>query len=111
MARALILAALLLVPPLFLGVWEALRERKRLDVPLLITGVAIFGAHWIFVQIAPFISSQDFRYSVLLLVPLTVFCIQGGKGLPAKWAEFFHFAFQFAILNCALYVLELALAG
>jgi hypothetical protein len=110
-ARAFILTALLLIPVFFRGLWFSVRHKVVDAVPLLITFIAVFVTHWIFVQIAPFMSSQDFRYSVILLVPMVYFLVQGASLLPLKGAEVFYFALQLLILNSAIYLLELTLEG
>jgi hypothetical protein len=109
MARIFIFAALLLIPAFLVGIYRALRERASHSLPLIITFVAVFAAQWNFVQIAPYIPSQDFRYSVILLVPMAYFFIYGAESLPAKWREVCFLALQFVILNCAIYILKLAL--
>ena len=56
-------------------------------------------------------SSQDFRYSVVLLIPMVYFFIQGAANLSTKWSQVARFALQLVILNSAIYLLELALEG
>ena len=109
--RAFILIALLLIPAFILGVYRSLKERSENTLPLLVTLVVVFVAHWDFVQIAPYISSQDFRYSVILLIPMVYFFIESTSSLPTKSGQLFRFALQLVILNSAIYLLELALAG
>jgi hypothetical protein len=111
MARGFMLAALLLIPVFLTGVYRSIKSRRMDSLPLLITLGAVFSAHWCFVQMAPFISSQDFRYSVILLVPMVYFFLQGASVLPAKWCQVSHFLLQLVILNCGIYLLELALEG
>ena len=110
-ARAFILSALLLTPVFFRGIWCSFKRKTASDLPLLIVFFAVFLTHWTFVQIAPFMSSQDFRYSVVLLVPMVYFFIQGASNLPTKWGHVFRFALQLVILNSAIYLLEMALEG
>ena len=110
-ARAFILAALLQVPVFFRGLWFSVSNKVVADAPLLITFFAVFVTHWTFVQIAPFMSSQDFRYSVILLIPLVYFLVRGSSSLPLKWAEASYLALQLLILNSAIYLLELTLEG
>jgi hypothetical protein len=111
LARALTLTALLLIPAFILGLYRSMRERGGSTLPLLITLVAVFFAHWNFVQVAPFISSQDFRYSVILLIPMVFFFIQGVSTLAPKWGRTYRFGLQLVILNSGIYLFELALEG
>ncbi len=113
-ARFFVLTALLLVPVFLRGVWSALGDEKEncsSATPLLIVLGIVFSMHWAFLQIAPYMSSQDFRYSVILLVPMVYFFLQGAASLPLRWERSFHFALQLLMLNGAIYLLELALEG
>jgi hypothetical protein len=109
LGRIFIIAALLLVPVFLLGLYDALKRRDTYALPLAITFAGVFAAQWNFVQIAPYLSSQDFRYSVILLVPMTYFFLRGVARLPVKWGDGYLLILQFTMLNCAVYVLELAL--
>lgn len=111
MARAFILTALFLVPVVFRGLWLSMKQKVAADSPLLIIFFAVFAAHWTFVQIAPFMSSQDFRYSVILLVPMVYFFIQGVKTRTMKWTNASWFILQLTLLNSTIYVLELSFQG
>jgi hypothetical protein len=46
-----------------------------------------FFAQWIFVQIAPFLSSQDFRYSVILLRGKQIHGLDFDRFIPKLEAE------------------------
>jgi len=110
-ARAFILTALVLIPVFLRGIWLSVRDRTGNDFPLLITFFAVFSAQWAFVQIAPFMSSQDFRYSVILLVPLVYFFIGGASSLRANGKKMAFLGLQMLALNSAIYLIEVAMAG
>jgi hypothetical protein len=110
-ARIFILTALLLLPVFLRGVWISVKDRSGYDFPMLITFFAVFAAQWAFLQVAPFMSSQDFRYSVILLVPLVYFFQRGASSLPHTWRERAFFGLQMLTLNSAIYLTEIALEG
>ncbi len=109
LARAFMVPPLLLIPTFLWGIRRSATTRTGNDVPLLITFLAVFLAQWIFIQVAPFLCHQDFRFSVVLLAPIIYFVLRGAAGLPQKWEQRFHFGLQLLMLNCVIYLLELAL--
>jgi hypothetical protein len=111
MARALMVPPLLLIPPFLFGFWRSLKMKTTNDLPIVVTFLAVFLAHWTFLQFAPFICHQDFRFSEILIVPITYFVLQGASTLPAKWESACRFLLQLTFLNAAIYLLELALEG
>jgi hypothetical protein len=110
-ARIYLLTALIVSPLVLLGLVRSMRARIANDVPLLATTFFIFFAQWLFVQIAPYTSSQDFRFSVLLLVPFVHFYLKGLSTLPGKWRVAASLALQLLVLNSAVYLLEVSLEG
>jgi hypothetical protein len=110
-ARIYLFVALLTVPLVLAGLWISGMRRKGCDVPILNAAVGIFFAQWVFVQIASYTSSQDFRFSALLLVPFAYFYFCGAALLPEKWGRVAWFALQLLILNSGIYLLEVALEG
>ena len=110
-ARAGILTALLLVPVFLRGIWLSVRNRAGKDFPLLVTLASVSSLHWIFVQIAPYTSSQDFRYSVILLVPLVHFFVSGASSLSAHGKKLAFLGLQVLTLNSAIYLVEVAMEG
>jgi len=56
-------------------------------------------------------SSQDFRYSVILLVPLVYFFIGGASSLRANGKKMAFLGLQMLALNSAIYLIEVAMAG
>ena len=109
LARMMMIVSLLLLPPFLLGLYHALKQRAAAEVPLLITLATVFLAHWIFLQAAPFLSTQDFRYSVILLVPMTYFLLKGIDICPPPWQSTATFMLQLSVLNSAIYLVTLSL--
>jgi len=107
LARYMMLVALLLIPPFAVGLYQALRKQMGYDVPLFVTLVGVLLAQWLFLQWAPYLSTQDFRYSSILLVPYLAFFVQGVAFYPPRWRPFLTFLLQLALLNSAIYLLSL----
>ena len=110
-ARALVATAFLLVPVFLRGIWRSIRDETAHSRPMLLLFGAIFLAQWSFVQVAPFMSSQDFRYSVILLVPIVYYFDRGLADWPVRWRQAGFLGLQLLILNSAIYLLELAFEG
>jgi uncharacterized membrane protein YpjA len=73
LARWMVLTALALIPLFAFGLWQAVKRRAVREEPLLTTLAGVLIAQWLFLQLAPYLSTQDFRFSVVLLVPLAYF--------------------------------------
>jgi hypothetical protein len=109
MARMMMIVALLLIVPLVVGIYRAISRAGPLDFPLLLVLAGIFVAQWLFLQMAPYLSTQDFRYSVVLLVPAIHVILYGIYIRAPRWQQAFTFLLQWAMLNSAIYVALLAL--
>lgn len=75
-AQLLLLSALILCIPLLRGLFEDVR-RESDTFPLWIPLAVLLSAHILFVLSFPYSSSQDFRYSLLLTVPLAAYEAKG----------------------------------
>jgi hypothetical protein len=106
----MVVIALALIPTFFIGLYKAVTQRNEWERPLLITLGGVFLAQWLFLQWAPYLSTQDFRYSVILLVPMTCFLLRGLDALPYHIKVCATFLLQIALLNSAIYLLTLSLA-
>jgi hypothetical protein len=109
LARWMVLIALLLIPFVAAGLWRAANHRAATECPLLATLAGVFLAQWLFLQFAPYLSTQDFRFSVILLVPLAYFCLRGMNSEVCHIKTGATFLLQVALLNSAIYILMLAL--
>lgn len=73
------LSILLLAMPLFfvmvIGFLKNLTANLRAFLPLLLLGAFVFTAHIFYRIRAPFASNQDFRFSVILLIPIVCFLV------------------------------------
>ena len=92
--RVVLVSVLVLLPLLVYGLIRSKLSRASIDVPLLMVLGVLLAAHWAFLRMVPYASSQDFRYSTLLLVPLAYFLLGGISHLPAAlrpvgWALLF----------------------
>ncbi len=84
-------------------------EPSPATAPLLLTLATVFLAHWLFLQAAPFLSTQDFRYSVILLIPIACFVLNGIDHAPLPLPSTATFLLQLALLNSAIYLVTLSL--
>lgn len=80
----LLLLGMVGLPLMALGCWRDLRRRAMHTIPIWVTlAILIVGhlaARWKF----PYGPTQDFRYSILLVVPLTYYAIRGVEALPLR---------------------------
>lgn len=66
-----------------IGGWHVLRERILELLPLWLTPITLLLGHAAYRQfVAPYSSSQDFRYSLLAVLPLAILAVQGMGYLP-----------------------------
>ncbi len=77
----LIALALFLLPVTIWGIWKTLRTQWYASFPLWFSALVLLAGHAVYRQFAPYSSSQDFRYSVLLLVPIMYFTVYGWSQL------------------------------
>ncbi len=93
LASLILAIALLLLPVIGIGVWQGMRNALYENAPMLFAlALPLFG-HVLYRQTAPFSSSQDFRYSIVTIIPLAYFLITGLRPMP----EFFR--------RCCLYLI------
>jgi len=109
LARWMVLVALALVPAFLLGLRRAITRKAIGEEPLVATLAGVFVLQWLFLQFAPYLSTQDFRYSVILLVPLVYFFLEGAWTSSERIKAMGIFLLQIAVLNSAIYLLVLAL--
>ena len=104
----LLLLALLLCIPMITGFWNAIWHNTRTSSLLWLTFLCVTGGHIGLRIIAPFVSSQDFRHSFLLLVPCTAFILQGISGMSHGWRRLYTTILITLISTCAVFVVLLA---
>ena len=109
LARWMVLIALALIPLFAFGLWQAVKRRAAGKEPLLATLAGVLVAQWLFLQLAPYLSTQDFRFSVILLVPLAYFFLGGVRASSERCKTAATFLLQIALLNSAIYLVVLAM--
>ncbi len=100
--------ALLLLPVLALGLWQALRHRRADTAHIWVPFFALLGTHWVYRILAPFTPSQDFRYTSLVLIPAAWLVLDGASRLPRplKWLSW---GMGLGLTGlCGVFLLELA---
>jgi hypothetical protein len=85
LSSLILLNALVLLPIIGIGLWQACTSRLRTDLPMLLVLLFSIGGHLLYRQTAPFSSSQDFRYSIVSLLPLAYFLITGIRSMPQSF--------------------------
>lgn len=84
LGRTLVICTLLLLLYFFWGLWTSLRSTSSPTWPLLVTLLAFIAAQIVYVLIQPFACNQNFRFSIILLVPLFYFIIAGIAASPPR---------------------------
>ena len=84
-AVAILLCGLLALPLLARGMWRAVRERHVYATPLLLTTFLLLAAALAYRWLHPASPNQDFRFSVLLCIPLAFFAVYGALAPPRWW--------------------------
>jgi hypothetical protein len=88
----LLFVTMILVPYFLRGL---LRAREQ--IPLITTFIVLLLGHMAFRWILPQATVQDFRFSVLLIIPILYFTIQGMEKVPA-WARMIAQAALFSLI-------------
>jgi 4-amino-4-deoxy-L-arabinose transferase-like glycosyltransferase len=99
-SSALLVVFLLLLPVAGWGLFSSLK-RWYDTLPLWLTTLILLIGHAAYRQIAPYSSSQDFRYSILLVIPLAYFLALG-------WS---HLSGRLRLVTSGLLLLFLVLCG
>lgn len=89
LAVAILLVAMTTIPLLLWGTVYSCWKRWRHDAPMIVLSVYILAAHLFFRISYPFSSSQDFRYSVLLVMPVTYFMVTNLHRCPKRIRQFY----------------------
>ncbi len=81
-ARALVVCTLALLVCATAGFVLSLRSRDPNFVPLFLTAGAVFGSLLVYFWKLPFACNQDFRFAVLLLVPMAFWVARATRQWP-----------------------------
>lgn len=107
LVQAVLVAWMLLLPLMVYGMIRALRKWDAVSIMLCTAFFGILGGHTAFRFLFPYSSSQDFRYSILLLIPLFFFLLKGRerllRGIPRELGS--ALIIVAGILNLALVTL------
>lgn len=99
---ALSLLAILLLAIMFMGMFLSIFKRFYEDLPVLLSFFIFAGGHFLFRIAYPFSSSQDFRYSVLLIIPIAYYIVFGIEQAPKKLRPILQ---AIALLFCSVSVI------
>lgn len=84
LARVLIILGLLLLPAVVLGIVVDLRRRFMQFLPFHVATFGLLLAAFTYPSLFPFAPNQDFRFSVILILPATYYAVRGIEALP-RW--------------------------
>ena len=76
-SRAALFFGLLLLPLVCFGLWKALSKHAYKTLPLWLTLFGILAAHIALRISVPSSTFQDFRYSLVMILPLSFFLLRG----------------------------------
>lgn len=79
-ARTIMLLGMLLLLFGAWGLFNAIKERDFWLMPVVVSALGMVGAAWALVWVHTLSSNQDFRYQVLLLLPIAYFVVRGARG-------------------------------
>ena len=99
-ASSILLFASLLVPLMLLGFYRCIRYQWYEMLPMCLCAIFLLIGHVAYRQYAPFSPSQDFRYSIPVLVPFALFLITGIANVQSKWWKYFWQAIVILLLLC-----------
>ncbi|TSC79036.1 MAG: hypothetical protein G01um101425_882 [Candidatus Peregrinibacteria bacterium Gr01-1014_25] len=92
------------------GVLRAYADRWPLTAPLVFLFASILGGHIAFRIAYPFTSSQDFRYSLLLALPVALFAAREAVSAPRWWGWTVRSAGWSLVSLCIGFILALQAA-
>ncbi len=99
--------AMLLLPVGLWGIIEGLRRKFFDHLPFFVSFAALAGGHTAFRWLSPFSTSQDFRYSPLLLVPAAFFIVYGLSRLPTTLRQMATVIVQTSIILWVILILAM----
>jgi 4-amino-4-deoxy-L-arabinose transferase-like glycosyltransferase len=103
----ILLLAMGLLPLIGLGLWRAIRSAPVEHAYLWMPVLMLLSIHGIYRVFAPFVPSQDFRYTSLVLLPAGALALQAADALP-RWLRWLAWV-AMAVLSgvCAVFLTRL----
>lgn len=107
LASFLIAFALALMPFMVFGLVLSLRKYRMQSLPLLLTSLILVLGQTIFRQRNPFSTAEDFRHSVILIIPAAYYIALGIEESTAGWRLVGRFFFAGWACCCTLFLVFL----
>jgi hypothetical protein len=105
--RSMLFFAIVTVPLAVFGAYRGARRRFRNRLPLLLCLLGLLGIAFMFRVRIPNSPSEDFRFIVLLTVPMTAFAIDGAAALP-RWLRWPAYGLLWGLFaSCAAFFLTI----
>jgi len=99
----LLFLTMLLFPIFIVGVWKGRRTRE--SIPLLIALIVLLLGHMVYRLYLPQASTQDFRFSILLIVPFVCYLVKGLDSLSGTLRTIGQCCVYSVIILCVVFVL------
>lgn len=103
----LLIVSLCLTPLILWSFFYSAVRNWRRDMPMLVLTVYILLSHLAFRILYPFSSSQDFRYSVLLVLPASYFAVANLHRCPVRIRQFYTALLLALPLTQAYFLIQL----
>ncbi len=83
LSRTLLILGLLLLPVTLFGLMADLRRRFMELLPFHIATFGLLAGAFVYPYLFPFAPNQDFRFSVILILPAAYYALRGIEALPS----------------------------
>ena len=108
-AQLILLSAMLSFVPALIHLWRDIRSAHPATLPLRLGLLILLLAHFLYRIFFAYSSSQDFRYSILLIVPLGAYALIGMEH-DRPWLRYLTIAaVGTLIVSCGMFLLSLSL--
>lgn len=108
-AQLILLSAMLSFVPALIHLWRDIRSAHPATLPLRLGLLILLLAHFLYRIFFAYSSSQDFRYSILLIVPLGAYALIGMEH-DQPWLRYLTIAaVGTLIVSCSMFLLSLSL--
>lgn len=106
----LLLLLFQLFPFFVFGLWRSVNDPWQRQMPLLVLLLLVLLTHLAFRALSPFAPSQDFRYSAVVVVPVSYFTVTGASLSSPLWRNIGFFLMVSFIIACIFLELMLYFA-
>ena len=109
LAMGMVLLGFIVLGTALYGAAISCLYRAYKDLPLLLTLIALLMGHLLFRMNFPFSSSQDMRYSVLVIIPMAYFVSLAIEHVSRRWAILLTGVTIIFTLLCTLFLASISI--